>query len=264
MNSSICVLAAVTLLVSTNVVASYITMASDFSVTEGSDGLTLNVTTRNQGDEPAYAIQFVVQIGNQNFTSTSVPQLGVNETTSTDFSIHGVFNLPGHYPVLIKTHYQDANTYPFTALAVGFYDFKKPVVSKVLIRAENASIPSNGKGTMKYTVRNNDSVERVLTLTLHLPDELAALRNSDSFTIAPKQSKSLEYTIENFSALENSGYGITLVAEYEDGKSHYSAAGSATIRITAPKTMDRYLAWVVAAVAAVVLLFLIIIRLRRK
>ncbi len=264
MSSSICMLAAVTLLVSTNVMASYITLASDYSVTEGADGLKLKVTTRNQGDEPAYGVQFEVQIGNQTFTSTSVPQLGVNETTSSDLSVHDVFHLPGHYPVLIKTHYQDANTYQFTALAVGFYDFQYPVVSKVLIRAENASMPANGKGTMKYTVRNNDSVERELVLTLHLPDELAALKNSDSLTIAPKQSKSLEYTIENFSALENSGYGIVLVAEYEDGKSHYSVAGSATMRITAPETMDRYQAWVVAAVAAVVLLFLIIIRLRRK
>ena len=158
--SPICVLVAVTLLASTNLVASYITMASDFSVTEGSDGPTLNVKTRNQGDESAYGVQFVVQIGNQNFTSTSEPQLGVNETTSSDFSVHDVFHLPGHYPVIIKTHYQDANAYPFTALAVGFYDFQYPVVSKVLIRAEDASIPSNGKGTMKFTVRNNDSVER--------------------------------------------------------------------------------------------------------
>ena len=262
--SPICVLVAVTLLASTNLVASYITMASDFSVTEGSDGLTLSVKTRNQGDEPAYGIQFEVQIGNQTFTSTSVPQLGVNETTSSDLSIHDVFHLPGHYPVLIKTHYQDANTYPFTALAVGFYDFQYPVVSKVLIRAENASMPSNGKGTMKYTIRNNDSVERELVLTLHLPDELAALKDSDSLTIGPKQSKSLKYTIENFSALENSGYAIALVAEYEDGKNHYSTAGSGTISITEPITMDKYLLWIVAVVSAVVLAGLIIIRLRRK
>ena len=264
MRSSIYALAVATLLASTSVVASYITMATGFSVTEGADGLTLNVTTKNQGDEPAYGIQFEVQVGNQALTSATVPQLGVNETTSSDFSIHEVFDLPGHYPVLIKTHYQDANTYPFTALSIGFYDFQHPAVSKILIRAEDASIPLNGKGTMQYTVRNNDSAERDLVLTLHLPDELATLKDSDSLIIGPMESKSLQYTVENFSALENSGYAIALVAEYDDGNSHYSTAGTGTIRITAPDTKGGYLPWIAAVAAAIVLAFLIIIRLRRK
>ncbi|MGB5607359.1 MAG: hypothetical protein WBN51_12645, partial [Gammaproteobacteria bacterium] len=121
MRSSIYALAALALLASTSVVASYISMATDFSVAEGPNGLVLVVSTTNQGDEPAYGIQFEGQIGNQTLTSSSVPQLGVNETTSSDLSIHDAFHLPGHYPVLIKTHYQDANTYPFTALAVGFH-----------------------------------------------------------------------------------------------------------------------------------------------
>jgi hypothetical protein len=264
MRPSICALAVATLLASVNAVASYITMATGFSVTEGADGLTLNVTTRNQGDEPAYGIQFEVRIGSQTLTSASVPQLGVNEATSSDFSIREVFDLPGHYPVLIKTHYQDANTYPFTALSVGFYDFQHPAVSKILIRAEDASIPLNGKGTMQYTVRNNDSAERDLDLTLHLPDELATLKDSESLTIGPGQSKSLQYTIENFSALENSGYAVALVAEYDDGNTHYSTAGTGTIRITEPDPVDGYLTWVVAVAVAVILAFLAIMRLRRK
>lgn len=244
--------------------ASYITIVTEFSVTEESDSLTLKIKTKNQGDEPAYGIQLEVQIGEQTFTSTSVPQLGVDKTTSSDFSIQDAFHLPGHYPLLIKTHYQDANKYPFTSLAVGFYDFQYPVVSKVLIRGEESRIPSDGKGTMKYTVRNNDSVERDLVLTLHLPDELAALKDSGSLTIGPKQSKLLQYTIENFSALDNSEYAIALVAEYEDGKSHYSTAGSGFARITEPNAMDGYLPWIVAVASVVILVFLVIIRLRRK
>ena len=264
MRSSLYAMAVIALLASARISASYITMVTDYSVTEGPDGPTINLKTRNQGDEPAYGIQIEVQIGNRNFTSATVPQLGVNETTSSSFSIDDVFHLPGHYPVFVKIHYQDANTYPFTALSVGFYDFQYPVVSKVLIRAEDATIPSNGKGTMKYTVRNNDSVERDLTLTLHLPDELASLKHNDSLTIGPGQSRSLEYAIENFSALENSRYSIVLVAEYEDGKSHYATAGSGTIRITEPNTLGGYMPWVVAAVSTVILVFLIIIRMRRN
>ncbi|MGB5472160.1 MAG: hypothetical protein WBQ78_01630 [Gammaproteobacteria bacterium] len=264
MRSLIYTLAALAWLVSGNVAASYITMATGFSVTEGPDGMVLDVTTTNQGDESAYGIQFVVQIGKQKFTTASVPQLGVNQATSSNLSIQDAFSLPGRYPVLIKTHYQDANGHPFTALSVGFHDYQHSVVSKVLIQAEDASIPSNGKGTMKFTLRNNDSVERDLVLTLYLPDELATLKESDSLTIGPRQTRSLQYTIENFSALENSGYAIALLAEYDDGNSHYATAGSGTLRIAEPDTMAGYLPWVVAAIAAVILVFPIIIRLRRK
>jgi hypothetical protein len=173
--------------------------------------------------------------------------------------------LPGHYPLLIKTHYQDANKYPFTSLAVGFYDFQSPVVSKVLIRGEETTVPSNGKGIIKYTVRNNDSLERDLTLRLHLPDELAAIKDRDRLTIGPRESKSLQYTIENFSALENSSYAIALVAEYEDGESHYSTAGSGAVRITEPKAIDDYMLWAMAvAIAVLVLVVIIFIVLRRK
>jgi hypothetical protein len=166
--------------------------------------------------------------------------------------------------VLVKVHYQDANKYPFTAASVGFYDFQYPVVSKVLIRAEDAVIPSNGKVAVNYTVRNNDSVEHDLILTLQLPDELATLKYSDGLSIGPGQSKSLQYVMENFSALENSAYAVALVADYEDGERHYSTAGSGTVRITGPDTLGVDMLRVVAAISAVVLAFLIIIRLRRS
>ncbi|MEE8343591.1 MAG: hypothetical protein V3R51_07290 [Gammaproteobacteria bacterium] len=257
-------LAALALLFYADVNASYITMATDFLIVKKEDGLLLTVTTQNLGDEPAYGIQFEVQAGQQEFVSASVSQLGVNQKASSDFPIDNVFRLPGHYPVLIKTHYQDANAYPFTALAVGFYDFEYPVVSKVLVRAENVNIPANGKGTISFTVRNNDSVARELDITLHLPDELAVLQDKDQITIAPKGSESVRYTVENFSALENSAYAVTLVAEYEDGKYHYSAAGSGIIRIVASSFMAGYSLWTVLAAAGVLLVLLVVVILVRR
>lgn len=258
-------LTAFALLFCADVMASYITMATDFSIAKEEDGLMLTVTTQNLGDEPAYAIQFEVQTGQQEFVSTSVSKLGVNQKASSDFPIENAFRLPGHYPVLIKTHYQDANSYPFTALAVGFYDFEYPVVSKVLVRAKNISIPANGKGKLNFTVRNNDSVARELTITLHLPDELAVLQEKDQITVAPKGSETVRYTVENFSALENSAYSVTLVAEYEDDKHHYSAAGSGLIRIVGSSFMGGYSLWtVLAAVGVLLVLLIVIILVRRK
>jgi len=257
-------IAAMVLLVYTSVLASHITMATDYSVSDAADGLTLRTTTRNQGDETAYEVRVEARIGDRNFTGPSFSRLDVNETTSADFSVHDALHLPGRYPVLVKVHYQDANGYPFTASSVGFYDFQHPAISRVRIRAADAGIPSNGGGSIRFSIRNNDSVKRDLMLTLQLPDELATLKYRDRLSIGPKQSRSLQYPVDNFSALENSGYAVTLVAEYDDGGTHYSSAGSGIVRITGPDIPERKIVWVVAAIAAVVLLLPVISRLRRK
>lgn len=141
--------AVLAMLVATGVPASYISMATGFSVADGSDGVTLRVTTTNRGDEPAYGIRFDVQVGTRAFTSSAVPQLAVDESASADFPVREAFQLPGRYPVVVRTHYQDVNTYPFTALHVGFHDFQHPAVSKVMIQAEDASIPVDGAGQVQ-------------------------------------------------------------------------------------------------------------------
>lgn len=233
--------------------ASYITMVTDFSVTQKKEGTVLTVRSQNRGDEPAYGIQVEVQVANKEIVGPLVPQLGVNASTSTEFSLNVPFRLPGHYPILVKTRYRDANNYPFTAPAVGFLDFQSPVVSKILIRAVDANIPATGKGTMAFTVRNNDSVRRELDLTLLLPDELIVANNKQRLAVAASEAKSVQFVVENFSALQNSGYAVTLVAEHEDGKNHYSTAGSGKIRITAPEVFSGYLLWVVLAGGALAL-----------
>lgn len=245
--------------------ASYITMATEFSITATPAGLELIVASENRGDEPSYGVQFEVQAGDKQFTSAEVPRLSVNEKTSNRFPVGDAFGLPGHYPIVIKTHYKDGNAYPFSALTVGFYDHQEPVVSKVLMRARNADIPSNGSGTLSVLVRNNDALPRELEVMLHLPDELAAATQRQSLQLAPGSEETLDYVIENFSALENSSYSVAVIAQYEDDERHYSASGSAVVRITAPSAMTSRWIWVFGGAGAVVaILLIVVIRRQRK
>jgi hypothetical protein len=243
--------------------ASYITMATEFSITATPAGLELVVASENRGDEPSYGVQFEVQAGDKQFTSAEVPRLSVNEKTTERFPVDDAFGLPGHYPIVIKTHYKDGNAYPFSALTVGFYDHQEPVVSKILMRVQNADIPSNGSGTISVLVRNNDAVSRDLEVVLHLPDELAATTERQSLQLVPGGEETLHYVIENFSALENSSYSVALIAQYEDDERHYSASGSAVVRITAPGTLTSRWIWVFG-MGAVVLVILIVVVLRRR
>ncbi len=244
--------------------ATYITMATEFSITATPAGLELVVASENRGDEPSYGVQFEVQAGNKQFTSAQVPRLTVNEKISERFLVGDAFGLPGHYPIVIKTHYKDGNAYPFSALTIGFYDHQEPVVSKILMRAQNADIPSNGSGTVSVVVRNNDSVPRDLEVVLHLPNELAAVAEQQSLQLAPGTEKTLHYVVENFSALENSSYAVALIAQYEDGERHYSASGSSVARITAPSAMTSRWIWVFGGFGAVVLVLLIVVIRRQR
>ena len=246
--------------------ASYITMATGFSITVSPAGLELDVTSVNRGDEPAYGVQFEVQAGDKQFTSAQVTRLAVDEKTAERFPIGDAFDLPGHYPIVIKTHYKDGNAYPFSALTVGFYDHQEPVVSKILMRTQNAAIPSNGSGTVSVLVRNTDSVPRDLDIVLHLPNELVAVTERQSLQLAPGSEETLNYEVSNFSALENSSYSIVLIAQYEDEERHYSTSGAAVARITAPAAMTHGSIWalVAGAAAVVVLALLIAILLRRR
>lgn len=243
--------------------ASYISMATEFSITNAPDGLELVVATENRGDEPSYGVQFEAQAGHKQFTSAEVPLLIVNEKTTAHFPVDDAFGLPGRYPIVIKTHYRDANAYPFSALTVGFYDYQEPVLSKILMRTENTDIPSNGSATLSVLVRNNDSVPRDLEVVLHLPNELAAVADKQSLQLDPGHEATLNYLVENFSALENSSYSVAVIAQYEDDERHYSASGSSVMRITAASVMTSLWVWISGGMGVVVLI-LLIVAMRRQ
>ncbi len=245
-------------------VASYITMTTNFSIEKDDRGLTLVVTSKNNGDESAYDIQYEIRAGSQTFLGSSVAQLGVNKEIRQDFAIDDAFEHPGHYPVIIKTHYRDANSYPFSALATGFYDYKAPTLSGVLIRADNLKIPSNGKGVIEFTVRNSDSVAHELNLVFHLPNELAVLEEDQQRSIGPRETEILRYTLENFSALDNSSYAVVLIAEYEEEGKHYSTAGSLLVQITEPTIVSKKMLWILLAVGALVIALLVVVRFRHS
>ncbi len=248
----------------TNAQASYISMEPSFTVTDSEKGVFLKLRTQNKGDEPAYAVQFEAYVGKAKVTGQTVPRLNVNEETSSDFHITDAFTLPGHYPVIIRTHYQDANSYPFSSLTVGFYDYQSPAISDIFIKAEGTDIPGNSRRRLDFTLRNSGDTRQDLDLELNVPKELAVNDEAKKIDIGPKAEKTVTFTVENFSGLENSSYAVFLVAQYKDSEKHHSTAGSAIVRISPLSSGLSPSLWLVITIITAVILIIAAMLLQRK
>ncbi|WP_207682105.1 hypothetical protein [Desulfonema magnum] len=254
----------ISLAIVTNTRASYISMETSFSVTDSDKGVFLKLRTQNKGDEPAYAVQFEASVGKAQVTGQTIPQLSVNEETSSDFHITDAFTLPGHYPVIIRTHYQDANSYPFSSITVGFYDYQTPAISDIFIKAKGIDIPGNSRRRLDFTLRNSGNTRQTLELELNVPKELAVNDEIKKIDIGPKTEKTVTFTVENFSGLENSSYAVFLVARYKDNEKYHSTAGSAIVRIKALSSGLSLSLWLIITIITAVILIAATLLLRRK
>jgi len=221
----------VILLSCTNAFGSYITMATGFSVTVSSQGLTLVVEAENRGDVPAHAVQFEVLMADTLFLGTAVEKLEVNEKTSAKYSLADTSGIPGRYPIVIRTYYKDASGYPFTALTVGFYDYKSNAVPVVSIHGYATEIPVDGKGRLKFLLRNDGQTRQKIDLALFFPGELSVSHEKSAIEVGPHQEMTVVYDVENYSALANSNYQVVLVGRYHDAGSHFGVAGSAAVQV---------------------------------
>ena len=223
---------------------SYITLATGFSVIEKSGELMLVVIAENQGDEPAYALHSEVIIDSVARVGTLLKILGVNEKTSTEYSLADVFGSPGRYILVIRTYYEDANGYRFTALTAGSYDYKSTVVPSVSISGGATEIPLDGRGKLKFVLRNDGSTGLKIDLALFLPSELSAVDEQSNIELGPHQEAVVIYDLENYSANANSSYPVSLVGRYEQDGIRLGITGSAVVRIAESHELEARPVWI--------------------
>jgi hypothetical protein len=264
LNARLYLIALAVFFISTQSFGAYITMATAFSVVESPEGLTLVVSAENHGDVSAHDVQFETTLVDKVYISPRVKSLGVDEKTSVEYSLADVFEIPGRYPIVIRTYYKDENAYPFSALTVGFYDYNFDITPDVFIRGEASEIEVNGGGQLIFELHNDGTTTRKVELALFLPDELSASEEHSAIEIGPHQKARLAYDIENYSALANSRYQVSLVGQYEDAGNRVSVTGSAVIRVVGDAgSADRPVwIWVVMGwlVPGVLLLLRLLVR----
>ncbi len=217
--------------------ATYIQMSRTVSAPEViyEKEFDINITLTNFGDEPAYDVQLSLDLPagfSKQSAFVGVAEPGVPYTQSFRLTADDSV-LSGTYIAVLKVHYADANAYPFSTVGpvVMRYIESTPLTLMAEMSTVNLSSSGGSAKKMVLTVANLDDVPHIVSVRLHIPDELKAQTYSGELEVGAKSSVTKDFQIESFGALAGSSYIVLASLDYDWSSMHYSsvAAGKANI-----------------------------------
>lgn len=237
------------LLVIPIVVASYLSMQSSITVTE--DETIITVT--NLGDESAYNVQLSLDISEQKKISDLKSQLGMQEKFEWKMPLDSKPKNPGKYPLILTTSYQDANSYPFSAISVSTFDYKQGAISDIAAKINSIEIAD--KETLELTIKNTADTTKNLNIRLIAPKELTAEKDKVSIKLPAKREITINFEIKKFSALAGSSYVVFGVIEYDEGGRHYTAISNGVVKVVEKKNIFNNQNLLIALLIILVMIF---------
>jgi hypothetical protein len=245
--------------------ATYIGLSLSVSVPDvvASDGFQVNVTVVNSGDEDAHDVQLTLGLpAGFNSTPQQVGNLPPNLPYTTTFDVAaGGSIVPGTYPFVVKTHYADANAYPFSTVSPNFIRYRQstPAKMRLVVQDVNVSASGDDERELKVDLMNMDDKPHTVSVRLYLPDEVKSSSYVKSLDMAPQDAQTVVFPVKSFGALAGSSYATFASMEYDDGGLHYSALGGGLVRILSKVESDSSMpSWApLALLAALVALFIV-------
>ena len=192
--------------------------------------LTLNVSLQNKGDEAAYDVQAEIMFGFKTFSTPKLKKLPPDRSISFPLSHDIQTGKQGDYPLIIVTHYTDANGYPFSALSCILVSNRKDAPPLEIIGSmETARFTKTGQ--VKVMLKNNAENDILTSVRLIVPAELNVNIPLKQVSIVSKTQKDIVFELENSSALSDSSYQIYAVAEYDKNEFHKTVIVPGTVFI---------------------------------
>lgn len=211
--------------------ASYISIQS--AITAAGNKTTIKVT--NFGDESAYNIQLSLDANDKKTVSNVKKQLGVRESFEWAVPLNFESKNPGKYPLILTTNYEDANSYPFSAISVSTFDYKQATISDIAAKMSNLEL--SDKGMLELKIKNTAETAKDVNIKLIVPKELTANKDKLNAKLPAKSEISAEFEIEKFSALTGSSYAVFAVVEHDEDNKHYTSIANGAVKITAKKNI---------------------------
>lgn len=222
------------------------------------DSTLIDMKVSNTGDEAAHNMQLSLTMPEGFSTNQLFPgMLGVNQTFTGTFEVNVSENVkPGRYPMVLVTHYTDANSYPFSTVSPTYLVFEKP--TPILMRGFMPEVSLEGEtpAKVKLKVSNTDSKAHDVLIRMHLPNELKASPDSTTIKFAPKETKDVEVGVESFGALPGSNYVVFASLEYDDDM-HYSSVISGMIKVVAKEPTFKMPSTTILIIVGVLILLVV-------
>ena len=193
----------------------------------------ISISLKNSGDESALNVRLSllsdIFIADEIFISS----LDAGQEKNFFLAINKAGEiLPGLYPVVILTRYEDANGYPFSTVSPNSIAYKEGSSSNIFGVIKKTELSKDSE--IGIAIRNMGNENLNLKLRLFLPLEITAEEYSKDVSIDAKTEKDVSFKISNFGALVGSSYFVVAALEYEDDK-HYSSFASGIVSIVEEK-----------------------------
>jgi hypothetical protein len=217
----------------------------------------MNLTVVNSGDEAAHDVQASLLLPDGFSSHTLFPG-----TMEPGIPYNGRFNVsanetvnPGLYPIVLKTHYTDANAYPFSTVSPAYLRYKTQTPIMLRGQISDLTLAGQGEKDLEVAFSNLDEKPHNVLVRLHIPDELKTGEYSEKLGIMAKDEGKVRIPLKSFGALPGSVYIIFASAEYDEGGLHYSSIASGKVEIVGKEEGGFQMpTWIIGAVLAVLIL----------
>jgi len=248
--------------------------------------VTGNYEVQNRGDEATNGVFVALQLGRWSH-ATPAQTLDVYEAANweldeslplnelacgespADLCAGQVLPLRGVFPLRITHHYQDINSFLFSAV-----DAKRVVVGNLVgEEAKAAQVPELQAGiemqkaegqnfTGRLIVRSSAATPRVVSVSLFTAREMGAVTRPFQLRVEPGSEHGADFEVLNHSALEGGSYPLFALLQWQDGEIRNSLIASAQVAVGRESGAARpKLLLAVVLVCAAIALLVVMVRL---
>ncbi|VVB54907.1 NPCBM-associated, NEW3 domain of alpha-galactosidase [uncultured archaeon] len=227
----------------------------------------LNVSIVNTGNVPALNVQTELMLPD-GFTSKPVfpGTLEPNVTQYLYFPLTLPENVsPGRYPLVLSTHYTDANSYPFSTIAPTYFVYQ--TATPILLRGVLPEVTVSGdeSSSFMFRIANTGKDPHNVSIRIYAPNELKLDKDATTVELLGREDKEVPFTLQSFGALPGSAYVILATAEYDEGGMHYSSLAGGMVKVTVKASVFELPSTsIIFGVAVLIVLAIVYLQIKGK
>ena len=246
--------------------ATHIAMMAKMVVNPGKDWIEVEVSITNKGDEDALVVSPQLKLGREEVMLSHLPRLGPNTSYQWThrFEIMKLgFKLNGAYPLFLKTHYHDANFYPFSMPEIILMHYKVvPPAPPVKGAFSIGNVNNTGRAEVRLINPSQDDLSG--TVDLFLPDELVSHTPETPFRLAGGKDVKTPFRLENKWALQGSSYRVYAVAQWVYSDIHYTLVIPEIIKVKGDRIAQNNLPRIIGGIVFLIILFMVTLYFEAK